>query len=937
MFGRDRELAEAVTALEAAASGTPQVLLVGGDAGIGKTTLTSAIAEQARASGFSVLVGHCLDIDDGVALRPVREALRQAVAGRDEGSLSPVTHRLARYLRGEVDAVTVDELALVVAEEVAEGPVLLVLEDLHWADRSTIDVATSLARTARGPLCLALTYRADEINRTHPFRKALSDLARGSGIRRMDLKALDHDDISSLLEDRTGRADIGRARALFDRSEGNPLYAEELLATGMDHVPDPLSDLLLARVDGLSDDTRALLRLASAHGTRLDVPMLTEAAGADPVVVDASLREAIEANVIKSVGQHLEFRHGLLREAVYDDLMPGERARAHRTLAQALEGMTRPRTGMSELGLIAFHWYAAHDLPNAFRASVRAGQLAQDLETLDAVDHLERALELCDQVPEVGAADKADVLRMLARTHGMHAHRDLANRYIAQALDLVDEEHDPLTAARVYTTYVGRVDELPGRLGHEEAIGRAIALLDGRPTRDLVTALIMQGLLNAATEHFEAAEHSYGKAAEMAAHLGLRSEHASALYWGGRLRLWQGDLRGAVERFDAAAAIEHERHLDERAFRSHAAAGLAMIFGLDVEGGVAREHELRGQARAQGWSTYGSLAGFHEAQGLVSLGRFDEAELVLASVFEDGGLLRDDYYALLPQVMLALAQGSPARALELERGRYEGFRSLAGLPNPDWVLLHIEVLVANDLAEEALARGLGWLAAFAESDNALSRGVVAHAAYLAIELARRKGLPDVDRAVAEADAFFGHMQGAVDFAWQCSLLGHSTSVATALRAELHGVPSADLWRTAYDAAAHLGAGLVLPIRLRLIRALLAEGRRDEARTSLPEVVADAKAMGMNGVLEEALKLGRRHRIPVPGDDRPSKLDILTGREREVLDVLVTGATNKAIAERLFISEKTVSVHVTNLLAKLGVTNRTEAAAVFNDLAMVDPS
>jgi DNA-binding NarL/FixJ family response regulator len=133
----------------------------------------------------------------------------------------------------------------------------------------------------------------------------------------------------------------------------------------------------------------------------------------------------------------------------------------------------------------------------------------------------------------------------------------------------------------------------------------------------------------------------------------------------------------------------------------------------------------------------------------------------------------------------------------------------------------------------------------------------------------------------------------------------------------------------------VGAGLALPVRLRLINALLAEGERDEARTSLPEVVADAKAMGMNGELGEALKLSRRHRNPVPGDDRPSKLDVLTSREREVLDVLATGATNKAIAQQLFISEKTVSVHVTNLLAKLGVTNRTEAAAVARDLAVVE--
>jgi DNA-binding NarL/FixJ family response regulator len=123
--------------------------------------------------------------------------------------------------------------------------------------------------------------------------------------------------------------------------------------------------------------------------------------------------------------------------------------------------------------------------------------------------------------------------------------------------------------------------------------------------------------------------------------------------------------------------------------------------------------------------------------------------------------------------------------------------------------------------------------------------------------------------------------------------------------------------------------------LRLVQALLAEGERDEARTALPELLAEAKAMGANGVVEKALELARRHRIPLPGDDRPSKLDVLTAREREVLDVLASGATNRAIAERLFISEKTVSVHVTNLLAKLGVTNRTEAAAVARDLAVVE--
>jgi DNA-binding CsgD family transcriptional regulator len=284
---------------------------------------------------------------------------------------------------------------------------------------------------------------------------------------------------------------------------------------------------------------------------------------------------------------------------------------------------------------------------------------------------------------------------------------------------------------------------------------------------------------------------------------------------------------------------------------------------------------------------------------------------------------------------MLLLRGDPVAALSSERRRMELIAAMASMPNYDWVVLHCQVLVANGLAGEAINRMREWLRQFAHSDGALGRAVVAHGAYLAVEAGRRQGLPYAEELLAEADAFYAAMEGVVDVPGHRSFLGHSTPVSAALRADLHGEPPVRLWRAAYDAASHVGAGLAMPIRLRLLQALLAAGDRDEARTSLPEVVADAKAMGMNGVLEEALKLGRRHRIPVPGDDRPSKLDILTSREREVLDVLATGATNKAIAERLFISEKTVSVHVTNLLAKLGVTNRTEAAALAKDLAVVE--
>ena len=279
LFGRDRELTEADEALEVAASGTPQVLLIGGDAGIGKTTLATAVAERARARGFVVLTGHCLDIDRGAALQPVREALRGALVRRPDDDLPPVTRRIAEFLRGGSEEAALDDLGLAVAELAAESPLLLLLEDMHWADRSTQDLAVSLAHTALGPLCLALTYRADELTRRHPFRRALVEIGRSAGARRVDLTPLDREGIAGIIEASTGHRDNALVGSVLARSEGNPLYAEELLEVGPEQMPGPLSDLLLARVDALTTATRNLLRLASANGSRLDLPLLADCVG----------------------------------------------------------------------------------------------------------------------------------------------------------------------------------------------------------------------------------------------------------------------------------------------------------------------------------------------------------------------------------------------------------------------------------------------------------------------------------------------------------------------------------------------------------------------------------------------------------------------------------------------------------------------------------
>jgi DNA-binding CsgD family transcriptional regulator/tetratricopeptide (TPR) repeat protein len=933
MFGRDRELAEALAALEAAASGTPQVLLVGGDAGIGKTTLTSAIADQARTRGFTVLVGHCLDIDDGVALRPVREALRQAIAGRADEELPPVTRRLAPYLRGESDGATVDDLALAVAELAEVGPALLVIEDLHWTDRSTIDHATSVARTARGPLCLVLTYRADEITRAHAFFPALAELGRGPGALRLQLRALDADDIEGIVHSR-GIDDPVMARQVFERSEGNPLYAEELVAAGRDALPGQLAALLLGRVDGLTDQTRALMRLASAHGSRLEPALLSEAAGLDAGSVDACLREGIGANVLRVVGEHVDFRHGLLKEAVYDDLMPGERAAAHRRLAVALERLSGEHPGLTALGLLAFHWSGAHDQQSAYRAEARAGLLAADLGLAEAVGHLERAIALYDRVaPEDGPA-KADLYALLAQMYEWSYEPQHTRRAMGEALALVDEAADPMLAARVYTSYGGRLYDVPWRLTQREALTRAVELLGEAPSEELVRALISQASLHMRTEELGDAVRTLRRAIETAGGLAMWREQGIALRLLGFSEVYRGDLQEAAETYLTASRSSRRAGVVADALLAEAHRLYILLSGLDPGGGVAVAEELRARAWAEGYPEMWAIAGLHLVHGLLHHGRWVEADTMLADLVRTGPIPATYTDVLYARTRSAMLRGEFAEALRCQRRAWEAMREIASIPNADWVLTHVRVLLASGLTEEALGESLDAVASYADADSAIGRSVVAHAAYLAIEALARSG-QDTAALVIEVDEFFSRYETSIDVTTHRSLLGSSTPAAVALRAELHGHPSAELWGRAYDAAAHVGAGLALPVRLRWVEALLAEGQRDEARTSLPEVVADAKAMGMNGVLEEALKLGRRHRIPVPGDDRPSKLDILTGREREVLDVLATGATNKAIAERLFISEKTVSVHVTNLLAKLGVTNRTEAAALAKDLAVVE--
>ena len=387
--GRVRELGELGRVLDAARAGSGATVLVAGEAGIGKTRLASELAARARGAGFEVLLGRSIDlVGTELPYQPFVEALRPL------GAFPQADGRAA----GSQLRVFQETLALL-AERAAAAPVLLVLEDLHWADTSTLDLVVFLAHNLgdRRVLLLA-TYRADEpvLGRAHaPARRRRPALGLGARARARHRSS--QEELAALL---AARADAPLPAALADaivaRSEGNPFFAEELLAAAGDRsgeLPRGLRDLLLQRVARLDPATQSLLRLAAAAGRDVGYPLLRAVAALPERDVRESLRQAVEHGVLvaEQATGSFRFRHALLAEAVYATMLPGEREELHARLAEELARAARAAAPAE----LAPHWAAAGRSAEALAASVEAARQAEAVFGLaEALAHLERALAL---------------------------------------------------------------------------------------------------------------------------------------------------------------------------------------------------------------------------------------------------------------------------------------------------------------------------------------------------------------------------------------------------------------------------------------------------------------------------------------------------------------------------------------------------------------
>jgi DNA-binding CsgD family transcriptional regulator len=938
LLGRGREISELDEALGLAAQGRPQIVLVGGDAGIGKTTLVANLGRCAAERGFTVATGHCLDLEAGISFAPVVEAVRSLLAGLEALDARPSARRVLTLLDPEAprsrEALHVlDDLTAVVLEAAAAGPVLIVLEDMHWADRSTQDFAATLSRIARGALLLVLTFRSDELHRRHPFRRTLPEISRTPGSGRIDLVGLDRDSIAGIAAAHTdGPPDPSMVGSVLSRSEGNPLYAEELLAANQEGVPDHLSELLLGRIDALDDGPRALLRVASVNGTRLDTETLAELAGLDQAQMEGHLRQALDANVLRQNAESLEFRHPLLREAAYDDLMPDERTRIHGRLAEILQARvdSEPHPGLATLSRLAFHWNAAHDPTRTLSASVRAGLAAKRLGAAEAVVQLERALSLWDRVPDPEAVAGLPQVELVVLLGEAAVEQDDGERWRAllrTAVEMLGPEPDPLLASRVYSALAPSL-HTGDAIGKQEAIRLAVEYAGDAPTEELARALNARSLyLNRHGQFAASAEAAQG-AVDAARRAGCVEAEVDALYLGSLSHFYLGHIG------DGLAGIERAEAVGRAAGRvGQVLGGLPVLYmeAGQVERGLSVASEGFEEGIALGLPVQATMCGGAALLALLWRGRLDEAERRLEELVELGlpaGSAR--WHA--PRAELLLARGDTDAATSVVHQTAAFIQAVGRHPWDTEVLTELALAAMLDDRLGALDTARSYLAKLDDCDSALTSAGAARIGFQALCLghstpwARAGELRDLAaRQLAMARAGLTE-EGRPTY------YGVQLALAEAYAARYAEEPAVSQFRAAMVLAEPYGAYFALEPRLNLATELLAHGGRDEGRELLVECWSTAHGMGAHDVERRALRLATRTRVPLPEAASPAgPLSRLTPREREVLDLLATGATNKSIAGTLFITEKTASVHVSNLLAKLSVTNRGEAAALARHL------
>ncbi|KRV49377.1 hypothetical protein AQ490_20515 [Wenjunlia vitaminophila] len=992
--GREEELAALDVALRRADRAEPQALLVGGEAGVGKTRLLEEFLARAQEAGAVAAVGACLEIGaDGLPFAPLVTALRtlhrelgpelRAAAAGHEGELArllPDLGEVARESHDEAGRGRLFELTVALLEKLSEHrTIVLAVEDLHWAGRSTRDMLAFLFRSVqRGRLLIVATYRADDLHRRHPLRPFLAELDRLRTVERLELSRFTPEEVARQLAGiLAAEPDQDLVSRVYRLSEGNAFFVEELacnLHSGCTNISDSLRDLLLVRVEALPEDTQAVVRVAAGGGSRVEYPLLAAVAGLPEDELLHALRRAVGEHILVPTdeGDGYRFRHALVREAVVDDLLPGERSRLERRYAEALEASPELVPSEERAARLASYWHNARDADKALPAALEAARVARRRSAYsEQLALLERALELWEAVspetreslpgagapdavyPPYGSPTAGDAplcyLDLLAETT-VAARRasswERAHRMVKLALRQLNAADDPLRTAWFWTQRSHTVTALGLGDGKEELL-TAQRLVEGLPPSavraDVLSRVATWDMLHVPTPHsVEIGQEAVRLAVEVGApevELHARISLATMQSEQEPPHAQIAELQDLVRRArDLGSTDVLARGYTNLSSSLEGAGRSAEAVEVAVAGvAVADRYRL---SRDKGAFILGNLV-----ESLISLGEWEAAEARYKQGIEWVRTLHTKGSLELRMATLSLLRDELAAA---EKYTALAVEHLGGYPQPQ----HKAPLSALQVG--LAARGRRFALARSRLLEALKppgfpAGLERYVWPLLFQGARAEaeslGLPGSERE--RPDVLARIRATAADLPCHVPVWSAWSLMLEAELARAEGCAEVDLWERAVGALEPVGWPYPVAVaRHRLAEALLGAGDRRRGAGELRRAVATADALGASGLSRDVRQLADRARIALtdvprePEEREPESPDSslgLTRREAEVLRLVAAGRSNRQIAEELFISPKTVSVHVSNILGKLNVTGRGEAAALVHRLGLFQPA
>ncbi|WP_238153089.1 helix-turn-helix transcriptional regulator [Kribbella speibonae] len=960
LVGRSSEMATLLSAVDDAKTRRAGAVLLSGDAGVGKTRLLDEVATGAHERGFGVLVGHCTDFGDaGLPYQPFSEIFGRLAGDRPDlvegvltnfpaiGRLLPA-HRLLSAQpapqEGQLDRAALFDAVLGAFTALATSePQLVIIEDAHWADDSTRDlIGFLITRLTSQRLALVVSYRSDDLHRRHPLRRPIAEWSRNPRVRRVNLLPHDADEARTLLHLLlTDPLSPAEERRILERAGGNAFFTEELAAAASmgdgDAVPPDLADLLLVRLDPLSDEARQVARVIAVAGRRVPHDLLTAVAKLPDRELDDALRELIDAHIIDvPTSDRYYFRHALLAEAVYDDLLPGERVRQHAAYVQELESQTVAGTAAE----LAGHATRSHDLATAFEARVRAGQEALSVAApQEALKHYEMALELFPNAAPTSTVDKTWLIVDTAMAATLSSQHLRAVKLLRKALADLPPDAPKLQRAELLLPLADIALIIDQDSEASEAISQALKLVQDEPASvfKAQVASLYARVSDALGRPMDAERWAH-KALEIAREAGQESAASDAGITLAQLRRRAGDPETAAKQLEEAAVRAQLTGDSPAEVRSRFLLGSTHYEQgdlLNAKAALSFAAKRAGELGRQ-WAAYGFDARRMLALTQFMLGEWDDA----AATARTDAMTPAAAAAALRAVDFSVrsGRGDTAVAEEFELSRkwwdldvmlpiiglqpaVDAYRMLDKPAEAEKLITDVSTLCADVFQTEWFyarirfsALGLQLLCHRAVSEPSAAAELVARGAELL----------NLGQATAEKGLPPGRLMGVEGLAWIARLESEWDRLRW-----LAGIdaPTPEehvaAWQRTTDA---FGYGYVYEqawSRIRLSAALRAAGRVAEANEQTALAADVGRELNARPLLEEA------------GGVDNGGASALTSRETEVLRLLAEGRTNRQLARELYISEKTVSVHVSNILAKLGVRSRTEAAAVARRDGLLD--